>query len=1172
MSNKFTHLHVHTEYSLLDGLSKVTSLFKHIKASGMESVAITDHGNMHGAIEFYKKGISEGVKPIIGIEAYTTNIPHAEKVERSKNQNFHLILLAQDNEGYRNLMKLSSIAHVEGYYYKPRFDRETLAKYSKGLFVTSACPLGEVGQALIQGDYKKAKETVEWFLDIFGKNYYLEVQRHNFNKWVELAEKPEIKTSLSEMAKNSEVWEKGVLKLSRELGVPIVATNDAHYIKKEDAQAQDTLVCISTGKTVNDTKRMRYIDTPDFYVKSPSEMAEVFLDLPDALENTVKIADACSVEVTLGKWFFPEFPLPSGVTADEQLRKLAHERLVEKIPDFGEEETSRLDYELDIICKKGYAPYFLIVRDLANWSNSQGIVTNTRGSAAGSLVSYVLGITTVNPIQYYLPFERFLNPFRPSPPDIDFDVADDRRGEIIGYITRTYGKERVAQVCTFGRMLSRAAVRDVARALGYPYSVGDKIAKIIPPPKQGFPITILKAMEEVPELKALYESDQDTKKVIDLSMQTEGNARHISVHAAGVVVAPTAITDFSPIQLEPSGDKVITQYEMHACEDVGLIKFDILGIRNLSILGSSIELVKETQSIDIDIHKIPLDDKKTFEMLSRGETMGTFQMGGSGLTKFLKDLKPERVEDLMAMVALYRPGPISQIPEYIKRKNNPKLVKYLDPRMEKFLGASYGLIVYQDDLLFCALDLAGYTWEEADKFRKAVGKKIPEEMAAQKEKFVAGIISNGQTDEFAETLWKLFEPFQSYGFNKAHAASYGIVAYQTSYMKANYPAEYMCALLTAESSDVEKVSAAIYECSRINIKVLPPDINESGVDFKIVDDKSSKSGKAIRFGLSAIKNVGKAAIDAILEAREKSDIETKPSKFLTYSDFLSRVDSRRVNKKVVESLIKVGALSVFGNRATLLKNLEEIRNKLSKPKTANSDQQGLFANDDIVKTRGVTFETLVPSEEFSEDELQDLERQLLGFSLSEKPISEILGDIEQMATHKIDDFFHGGEISMDSSEVKIAGVISEVRIVTTRKTGAEMAFVKVKDMGGMINLIVFPKTFETYRTLLVTNKPILVSGKIDNKSEEPALIVNQVFNHETLGSKVQNLYIKIPKGVEVEGLRRLKKLLIDNTGHQKVTLVFEESKKTVELAFGISWNQTLAGQIQEVLDPSNPLH
>jgi DNA polymerase-3 subunit alpha len=1156
--SKFVHLHVHTEYSLLDGLSNIKKLLNHVKENEMDSVAITDHGVMYGEVEFYKEATKQSVKPILGMEGYITSGSLTDRPGRGELHNYHLILLAKDNEGYQNLMKLSSIAHLEGYYYRPRFDRETLQKYSKGLICSSSCPLGEIGQAIIKDEPGEAKKAVEWYLDVFGKDYYLEIQRHEFANWVDKAENAEIKTSLIEMAESEKKWNQGVLNLSREMGVPVIATNDAHYIKPEDALAQDVLVCVATGKVMTDTKRMRYIDAQTFYVRSPDEMAKLFLDVPDALENTVKIADKCDVEITLGKWFFPKFPLPEGVTANEQLKSLARESLKTKIPKSDKETTERLEYELEIICSKGYAPYFLIIRDLANWTNSQGIITNTRGSAAGSLVSYVLGITTVNPLKYYLPFERFLNPFRPSPPDIDFDVADDRRDEIIGYITQKYGKDRVAQVCTFGRMLSRAAVRDVARVLGYPYSTGDRIAKMIPPPKQGFPITIPHALEEILDLRNLYDTDADTKKVLDLAMQIEGNARHISVHAAGVVVAPSDITDFSPVQKEPSGEKIITQYEMHACEDVGLIKFDILGIRNLSILGAAVDIVQKRLGITVDLHTIPLDDKKTFGMLAKGETMGVFQLASGGMTKYLTDLKPTQIEDLMVMVALYRPGPISQIPEYIRRKHNPKLIKYLDPRMEKFLGKSYGLIVYQDDLLFCALDLAGYSWEEADKFRKAVGKKIPEEMAAQMEKFKKGIVANGQTEEFAEDLWKLFEPFQSYGFNKAHAASYGMVAYQTAYMKANYSVEYMTALLTAESDDKEKVTAAINECVRMKIKVLPPDINESDIGFTIVAEKDSLDGKGIRFGLSAIKNVGEAAIGAILSARDSK-------KFLSFADLLSKVDGRKVNKKVLESLIKVGAMSAFGSRAALLASVDSIREKVTKPKGDDS-QQGLFATGDLKKTEATSVITISNIQEFSDDELETLERQLLGYSLSAKPIAEIIGPLQFQSTHKV---FEITSSEMYSEMVRVAGVVTEVRVIVTKKSGAEMAFAKFDDGTGTLELVVFPKVFKESRDFWTEGQPLLVIGKVDNRDETPAILVESI---ETLSSlstrKEKEVFIKIPQNTDPNALKRLKTLLTDNLGTQAGYLVFEGGKK-IKLPFNIVWNETLAKQISEILENSS---
>jgi DNA polymerase-3 subunit alpha len=1150
MANKFVHLHLHTEYSLLDGLSKISKLMTRVKEMNMDSVALTDHGTMYGAIEFYKKAKQENVKPIIGVEAYTVLHDHKEKPEKERFNYNHLLLLAKDEEGYKNLMKITSIAHIEGYYYRPRIMRELIEKYSKGIICTSACVSGEIARAFIENDPKRAQKTAKWFLDVFGKDYYLEIQRHEYDKYVNSAP-PEMKEELKHQAEVEKIVNENVIKLSREMGIPLVATNDAHYINKEDASAQDVLVCVATGRKTSETKRIRMVDTPTYYARSPEEMAQLFPDYPDALENTVKIAEKCNLEIsTLGKWFFPNFPLPDNKKDDEYLAELANEKLKEKFTNPSKELQDRLDHELGIINAKGYAPYFLIDMDLANWTKSQGIITNTRGSAAGSLVSYVLGITTVDPIKYYLPFERFLNPYRPSPPDIDFDVADDKRDEIIAYITKKYGAEKVAQVCTFGRMLSRAAVRDVARVLGYEYAVGDRISKMIPPPKQGFPVNIEKALVLNPALKDFYDTDQDTKRILDLAKQVEGSARHISVHAAGVVVAPTAMTDFSPIQFEPKGEKIITQYEMHAAEDVGLIKFDILGIRNLSILGLAVKIVEERHKIKIDLHQIPIEDDekatKTFEMLARGETMGVFQLGGSGMTKYVKDLKPNRVEDLMAMVALYRPGPIAVIPEYINRKNNPKLIKYLDPRMEKFLGASYGLIVYQDDLLFCALDLAGYTWEEADKFRKAVGKKIPEEMAAQKEKFTKGIIEHGQTQDFADNLWTLFEPFQAYGFNKAHAASYGMVAYQTAYMKANYPVEYMTALLTSEAGDKDKITEAINECRRMNIEVLPPDINKSDVGFTIENN-------AIRFGLSAIKNVGKAAIEAILEAREESE-------FSSLSDFLARVDGRRVNKRVLESLIKVGALSNFGKRAAILSSIDSIKAKI-KPKKVSAQQDLFGVAEKIVAPQVI----LADVDEFSEDELQSLEKQLLGFSLSGKPIVEVLGDLANFATHKTK------EITPDanySEVVKLAGIISEIRIVVTKKTQAQMAFAKIEDEGGTVNAVIFPKIFKDNRNVWAEGTPVLVTGKIDFRDDEANLLIESVETKESLKNKKQSFFIKIPEGTDTEKLKNLKDLLLQNPGDQEVKLSFSGTGKEIKLNFGVSWSKTLSHKIAQVLDSS----
>ena len=1161
MKNKFVHLHVHTEYSLLDGLSKITKLFRHVKELGMDSIAISDHGAMYGVIEFYKKAKREGIKPILGMEAYTTNVDLKERPERGKFRNFHLLLLAKNKEGYKNLMKLTSIAHLEGYYYRPRVDRATLAKYSKGLIATSACPQGEIAQALTEGDYLEAKKIAQWFVDVFGQDYYLEVQKHDYLSYVEKAEIPEIKEELTNQAENEKKIIAGVKKLSREMGIPIVATNDAHYIKREDANAQDALVCIATGKNISEVRRLRFIDAPTYYINSPQEMSEHFSDLGEALENSVKIAEKCDVSITLDKWYFPEYPLEKR-TPDAELEEKTWEGIRERVDRVTPDIKKRLKYELKTIKEKGYATYFLIVSDVARWAHEGGIVTNTRGSTAGSLVAYAVGIININPLKYDLPFERFLTPWRPSPPDIDFDIADDRREEIINYISEKYGHDRVAHICTFGRMLARGSVRDTARVLGFPYSTGDRISKLIPIGSQGFPMSIERALRMSSDLNNLYENDADSKKVIDLAKQLEGNARHVSVHAAGVVIAPDEITNYTPVQLDPEGKKIITQYDMDALdpnvspgEAIGLLKFDFLGLRNLSILGSAIEIVKRARGIDINLSEIALDDKKTFEMLSKGETMGVFQLSGSGMTRYLKELKPTRIEDLMVMVALYRPGPMAQIPEYIERKNNPAKTTYFDPRMKDYLGKSYGLMVYQDDVFTTAINIAGYSWEEADKFRKAVGKKIPEEMEKQKDKFVRGAVARGMEKKKAEELFKLIEPFSGYGFNKAHAASYGMVAYQTAYMKANFPVEFMCALLTAESNDADKISAAVNECKHMGINVLSPDLNESDVGFKIVEDKDSLKGKAIRFGLSAIKNVGKAAIEAILEVRDVG-------KFESFADFLSRVDSRRVNKKVLESLIKVGAMGNFGKRASLLSSMDEIRGKVAKPK-GNKDQQGLFSAEEMAESKKVRRIENDTVEEFSDEELQSLERQLLGFSLSSRPIGELISEFEHEATHKIFEISPHGTLG---ELVRVAAVVSDIRIAVTRRSAQEMAFVRVEDGTGSLDLVVFPKIFAKTRNFWISNKPLLITGRVDSREEAATIIVEAI---EGKGAKESqdSLFVKIPKGTNERSLQMLKTLLLDFPGEQDVIIVFEgNNRDKIKLPFKVAWNETLALKISQVLN------
>lgn len=1177
----FCHLHVHSEYSLLDGFGTPKNLVKKAKELGMDAIALTDHGAMYGSVEFYKAGLAENINTIVGVETYITNQDHTLRGKDKQIETHHAILLAKNEEGYRNLMKITSIAYCEGYYYRPKIDKEHFKKLARGIICTSACMLGEIPQLVLADNYQKAKEVANWYLDLFGEDFYLELQRHEYEKFIEKATSADVRADLTRMTKNEKIVEEGIIKLSRELAIPIIATNDSHYIGKDDANAQDVLLCVATGKMVTDTKRIRYIDAPTMYVRPPDEMRALFADFPEACNNTVALAEKCHLEIsTYGKWFFPKVPLLEGTTEDEELRKQCFERLPVIIEGAGEEEKERLEYELDIIKTKGYSAYFLIMADLAQWCNEQGIVINTRGSAAGSLTSYVMGITTVNPLKYYLPFERFLNPYRPSPPDIDLDVADDKRDQLIAHIAEKYGQEKVAQICTFGRMLARAAVRDVARVLGYPYATGDRIAKVIPPPKQGFPINIPKALEVSPPLKELYNNDPDSKKILDLSKQLEGSARHLSVHAAGVVIAPTEMSDFTPIQLDPSGEKTITQYEMHAAEDVGLIKFDILGIRNLSILGAAVDLVERKRGFRVDVRKIPLDDQKTFEMLGRGETMGTFQLGGSGMTKWLKELKPTRIEDIMAMVALYRPGPMQTIPEYIERKRHPELIKYDDPRMEKFLSATYGLIVYQDDLLFCALDLAGYTWEEADKFRKAVGKKIPEEMAAQKEKFTKGVVKSGQTQEFADHLWKLFEPFQSYGFNKAHAASYGMVAYQTAYMKANYPVEYMTALLTADSAFTEKVAEAVAECKRMGIKVLPPDVNQSDVAFTIVKDTESLEGQAILFGLSAVKNVGDAAVNAILESRENfekfysDEGGTKSSSgvrsFYSLSDFCQKIDARRVNKKVLESLIKAGAFDSFGSRAALLAAIDEIREKASRA-GGKTSQAGLFDNDEEIKVDEYTKDVLPQVDEFSENEKLALEKQLLGLYLTEHPLNKTLAAVGDRVTHKL--------ISIRADEhvgqtVHIGGVIGECRIVTTKKGGKQMCFVRFEDDTGQVDLVVFPSIFEKTRSYWEMSLPIIIEGKVEYREDALSIIVNNVSTVEEAPiltksvntSPVLNI-LRIPRGTRPTALLEINQLLQANKGDADLTILIENGYggKKIKLPYGVAWNKILEEKIKGIL-------
>ncbi|MDD5721244.1 MAG: DNA polymerase III subunit alpha [Candidatus Pacebacteria bacterium] len=1066
---KFIHLHTHSHYSLLDGLSKLEDLVDLVKKNGMGALAITDHGNMYGAIEFYKLAKKAGIKPILGVEAYMTAGSRKDKtLENGAKRYYHLTLLAKNLQGYKNLMRLVTISNLEGYYYKPRMDKEILRQYSEGIIALSGCLGGELAQALMNKDEEKGESIIKEYQEIFGKeNYFLEIQRHP-------------------KSPNDEEVHKRIIALGKKFNIPLVGTIDSHYPCHEDRKAHETLLAIQTNSDIKDENKFTFGEDDYFFVNT-EQAKELFKETPEAVTNTMKVVEMCNLELELGRWVFPDFKIPDGKTPDEKLRELTYagfERLnLKETPEIKE----RVEYELQVIFKKGYSPYFLVVGDLLRYAKENGILSAIRGSVAGSMVTYLLGITNINPIEYKLPFERFLNPFRPSPPDIDMDYADNRRDEMIEYVKRKYGEDKVAQIGTFGTMMAKGAIRDVARALAYPYATGDRISKMIPLGSQGMPMTIDHAMEIVPELKEAYQKEKDTKEIIDLAKKLEGCVRHISVHAAGVVIAPQPIYEYMPTQFDPKGGKIITQYDMYSAEEAGLLKFDFLGIRNLAILSDAVNLVKKFYNIDIDIDRIPLNDRKTFELLASGQTEGLFQLNGSGMTRYLKELKPTSIHDINAMVALYRPGPMESIPEYIKRKHNPNLVKYLDPRMKKFLGESYGLIVYQDDLLFSAIELAGYNWEEADKFRKAVGKKIPKEMAAQREKFTKGIIANGQTPEFAEKLWKLFEPFQAYGFNKAHAASYGRVAYQTAYMKAHYPVEYMAAILTAESGDVEKISEIIEECKKMKIDILPPNINESYGGFTVI--RENKNGQPatsttqkkvgrIRFGFYTIKNLGTDISDAIIAERKLN------GKFKSITDFLNRIKHKNLNKKSMEALIKSGCMDDWEDRGVLLANLEAMLKYSHENSKQNQNQISLFGGENSIKAPEFKLQT---AQTASQAEKLLWEKELLGLYISGHPLDRLREKLEKRTVNikKIKEEFGNG------MQITIAGIIETSRQVVTRNN-ERMAFLKIADLTDSIEAVAFPSLFKESIEILIAEKCIALSGKVSNKNGEKSIIIEAV--------------------------------------------------------------------------------
>jgi len=1058
MSSKFIHLHTHSHYSLLNALPKIGELVKEAKKNGMKAIALTDNANMYGTIEFYKTCQKQEIKPIIGVDFYVAARTRNDKQGGVDNRRTRLVLLAKNNDGYNNLKILTTKANFEGFYYKPRIDKELIENYNSGLICISPSFSGATSMALKISDVDEAKRLVAWYKQIYGvENFFLEITYH-----------PEIEGHQENMAR--------IKQLAKETNTPLVAAHDVYYLHQEDREARDTLLLVNTSGDLSDKNSDSNEENFSFITGEQAE--EFFKDTPEAIENTSKIADMCDVQLKLGTWVFPDFKVESGLSADDELKKIAYEGFEKRDLVQTEEYTKRLEYELKVIRDKGYSPYFLVVADLLRFAAENDIYTNIRGSVAGSLTTYLTGITKVNPIEFKLPFERFLNPERPSAPDIDMDYADDRRDDVIDYARRKYGVDKVAQIGTFGTMMARGAVKDVARAMGFPYAIGDRISKLIPMGAQGFPMTIDRALAEVSELKDIYDKEEDVKKIINMAKKIEGCARHISVHAAGVVIAPATLTDFTPLQFDTKGDnKIITQYDMHAVEDAGLLKFDFLGIKNLSILADAVNLTRKLQGINLDIEKIPMDDPKTFELLAKGETCGLFQLNGSGMTKYLKELRPSTIHDINAMVALYRPGPIESIPEYIKRKHNSRTIRFLDPRMKDILSQSFGVITYQDDVMLIAIKLAGYSWLEADKLRKAMGKKIPAEMEAQKSKLKEGLLKNGMSQEKADELWALIEPFAAYGFNKAHAASYGRVAYQTAYMKANFPAIYMACVLTADAGDVEKIGEFIAECKRMQIPVLPPDVNESFSDFTVV--KIDEKPDTIRFGLTTIKNFGEGIAKAIIEERKKN------GKFKSLSNFLDRIKDKNLNKKSLEALVKAGAMDEFGERGQMLANMENMLAYSKEASKTPDSQDSLFGN--YIEGLNTASFKLEEAPTATATERLGWEKELLGLYISGHPLDKFKKVIDE----KNYSIKNAKNNPKENKEVVIAGIIEDIREIITKK-GDPMAFVKISDFDDTLETVVFPKTMKEFKHLLVKDKCVALKGKISLRNGEISLLIDKV--------------------------------------------------------------------------------
>jgi len=1126
----FVHLHVHTQYSLLDGACRITDLIKKAKDMGMDSLAITDHGVMYGVIEFYKEAMKQGIKPIIGCEVYTAARSRHDKVNELDGSQGHLVLLAKNMTGYKNLIQLVTIGFTEGFYYKPRVDFEILEKYHEGLIALSACLAGDIPKAISNGNYEKAKQLAYKYNGIFGEgNFYLELQDHGI--------------------KEQKIVNQQLIKLSRETGIPVVATNDIHYINKEDAEYQDVLLCIQTGKTIDEEDRMKF-EGSEFYLKSADEMQELFAYIPEALSNTVRIAEQCNVEFEFGKLHLPSYQVPEEYTPFEYLNKLCYEGLLKRYGNPPPDEVkSKLDYELKVINDMGYVDYFLIVWDFIKYARDHEIMVGPgRGSAAGSIVAYCLDITNIDPIKYNLLFERFLNPERISMPDIDIDFCYERRQEVIDYVIEKYGKDRVAQIITFGTMAARAAIRDVGRALNIPYADVDVVAKHIP---FELGITIDRALEVNSELRDLYNTDMQVKKLIDTAKALEGLPRHASTHAAGVVISKEPVSTYVPLQ--KNEDSVTTQFPMVTLEELGLLKMDFLGLRTLTVIRDAVQMVKKSRGLDIDINNISYDDPLVYDLLCQGETEGVFQLESSGMKQFMKELQPRSLEDIIAGISLYRPGPMDQIPRYIRNKNNPGEIQYKHPLLENILNMTYGCIVYQEQVMQIVRELAGYSLGRADLVRRAMAKKKADVMEKEKTNFIYGItddqgnvlvpgaVRKGVPENVAKEIFNEMMDFAKYAFNKSHAAAYAVVAYQTAWLKCHYPTEFMAALLTSVLDNSVKVSEYIQECKRLGITLLPPDINQSYDGFTV-------NGSSIRFGLVAVKNVGRNAIKDVIEERNKNGA------FKDFRDFCERMSQGDMNKRLIESLIKCGAFDCFGvYRSQLMAVYEKILDDIAQSKKRNVDGQiSMFADSFASLSDNKGKDDYPDIKEFDKKVILSMEKEITGLYLSGHPLDEYRDRLE----HAIDtttadiaaleDSMQGNlnaqvKALSDGDNVTVGGIILHKKTKTT-KNNSMMAFITLEDLYGQVEAIVFPKILSKYSQYIHEDNIVVIKGRISiREDEQPKILCQEVIPVNQI-NKPERLYIKIRKDKK-SVLEEITSILKFFNGDVPVYVFFEENNK-----------------------------